>query len=38
MLAFDFLAHTNVEIIIEICKVPTLWLKALSKHNTHNVC
>ena len=35
MLVFYFLAHTNEEIITEICKVSSLWLKALNKQNTH---
>ena len=29
--------RNGIIIIMEICKVPTLWLKVLNKHNTHNV-
>ena len=33
----SLIAPSNLIIIIQICKSPTLWLKTLNKYNTHNV-
>ena len=34
--AFEWRGRVWIMVITEICKAPTLWLKALNKHNTHN--